>query len=366
LPEGPSLLRLQLYILRRLSASLLLVVAVVSTVLFIGQTVRILERVPDVGVGFVLSLLPLLLPVTLAITLPFAFLVSAVLTYGRLADDNEVIAMRMAGIHPWAIASPGVFAGAVLSFFCLGLWGNLAPAAVAAQDDLRGDVYRRFLELVEHSEKSSFTGRELKISWDGVEGGDLVGLHISRAAADSEGALEIHAARGVLRRDPSGRVLVFDLRDFTWTAFGQGRPSSSRGEGISFAISASDFLGVQGMVAKPRALTCDELLFRAFRMGPKTEVYNDMMREFLGRVSIALAPLCFALCGIPLALLVGKGSRAAAAVLAFAVAMVFFLVWQAGDSLAANGAAPIAVAKFAGNGLLVAAGAVLLRLAVRR
>jgi lipopolysaccharide export system permease protein len=342
------------------------VVLVVSTVLFIGQSVRVLERVPDVGVGFVLSLLPLLLPMTLAITLPFSFLVATVLTYGRLSDDNEVIAMRMAGIHPWAVAAPGVFAGAVLSFFCLGLWGNLAPAAVAAQDDLRGDVYRRFLELIEHSEKSSFTGRDVKVSWSGVEGGDLVGLHISRSAAGSDGALEIHAGRGSLRRDPSGRVLVFDLRDFVWTTFGQGRPSSSRGGGISFAIAATDLFDVQGTIYKSRALDGDELLFRAFRQDVKSEHYNVMMREFLGRVSIALAPLCFALCGIPLALLVGKGSRAAAAVLAFAVAAVFFLVWQAGDALAASGSVPIAAAKFAANVLLVGAGAVLLRMAVHR
>jgi lipopolysaccharide export system permease protein len=364
--RGHPLLRLQLYILRRLATSLLLVVVVVSTVLFIGQTVRFLERMPDVGLGFVLAILPMLLPVTLALTLPFAFLVAAVLTDGRLADDNEVIAMRMAGMHPWAVIAPGVFAGIVLSFFCLDLWGNRAPAAIAGQDDLRGDVYLRFLELVERSGKNSFTGRELKISWAGIEGGELKDLHISRGAGSSDGALEIHAGRGVLQRDPTGGVLVFDLHDFVWVTFGPGRPSSSRGGGIAFAISASDLLGVQGSVAKPRALTFEELLFRAFRMPPKSEVRNEMEREILGRISISLAPFCFALCGIPLALLVGRRSRAAAAILAFAVAIAFFVAWQAGNSMAANGAAPLPLAMFAGNIVLAVAGAGFLRAVVRR
>lgn len=361
------MLRLQLYILRRLATSLFLVVLVVSTILFIAQTVRFLDRMPDVGLGFIVSVLPMFLPVTLAFTLPFAFLVSAVMTYGRLADDNEVIAMRMAGIHPWAIAAPGVFAGAVLSFFCLDLQGNLAPAAIAGQDSLRGDVHGRFLEIIERAERNSFTAPSFKISWAGVEDGELSGLHISRGGATPEEFMEVHADRGALQKDPSGAVLVFHLKDYVWI---QGeaarRPWSTRGSGLSFSIPAAELLGIQGSAAKPRALTNAALLFRLFRVSPASEAHGEFQREALGRISIALAPLCFALCGIPLALLVGKGSRAAAAVLAFAVAMVFFVLWQAGNSAAASGALPVMAAMFGANAVLAAGGAALFAVVVRR
>ena len=43
------MLRLQLYILRRLATTLFLVVLVVSSILFIAQTVRFLDRMPDVA-----------------------------------------------------------------------------------------------------------------------------------------------------------------------------------------------------------------------------------------------------------------------------------------------------------------------------
>ncbi|MCK6482018.1 MAG: YjgP/YjgQ family permease [Planctomycetaceae bacterium] len=341
-------------------------VLVVSTILFVGQTYQFLGRMPDVGLGFIAAVLPMFLPVTLALTLPLAFLVTAVLTYGRLADDNEVLAMRMAGIHPWAVAAPGVFAGAVLSFFCLDLQGHLAPAAVAGQDALRGDAYAQFLELVERGARNSFTHRDFRISWDGVERGELLGLRISRGGLEGGEAQEIHARRAVLQRDASGRILVFTLKEFLLVTSDGTRRASSRGASTTIAIPAEELLAVRGSAAKPRALTYEELLFRRARLPEGSERWREMDLEIFGRISVALAPLCFALCGIPLALLVGKGSRAAAAVLAFGVAVAFYVAWQAGNGLAKSGALPAAPAMLAADVLLAAAGVVLLRKAALR
>jgi lipopolysaccharide export LptBFGC system permease protein LptF len=360
------LLRLQVYILRRLAATLALVVLVVSTILFVGQTVQFLDRMPDVGLGFVVAVLPMFLPVTLALTLPFAFLVAAVLTYGRLADDNEVLAARMAGIHPWAVAAPGVLAGAAVSFFCLELQGRLAPAAVAGQDGLRTDVFARFLEIAERGERNGFANRDFKISWTGVEDGALRDLHISRGGVASPETQEIHAARGILQRDPSGTVLVFTLKDFVLVSGEPGRLVAVRGDSWVFAIPAMELLSVQGGTAKPRALTHEELLFRIYRVPAASDFRRGLERELFGRLSLALSPLVLALCGIPLALLVGRGSRAAAAILAFGVAVVYFVLWQAGNALVSAGMLPPAAAMLGGDAILAVAGAFLLRAVVRR
>jgi len=360
------LLRLQVYILKRLGATLALVVLVVSTVLFVGQTVQFLDRMPDVGLGFVLAVLPLFLPVTLALTLPFAFLVSAVLTYGRLADDNEVLAARMAGIHPWAVAAPGILAAAAVSFFCLELHGRLAPAAVSGQDGLRRDAFARFLEIAERGERNGFANRDFKISWTRVEEGALRDLHISRGGVTSPETQEIHADRGILQRDPTGTVLVFTLKDFLLVSGEPGRLVAVRGDSWVFAIPAVELLAVQGGIAKPRAQTYEELLFRIHRVPRDSEFRRNLERELYGRLSLALSPLVLALCGIPLALLVGKGSRAAAAVLAFAVAVVYFVLWQAGSALVAAGTVPPATAMLGGDLVLSVAGVFLLREAVRR
>ncbi|MHC4925219.1 MAG: LptF/LptG family permease [Planctomycetota bacterium] len=359
-------MRLQLYILRRLTSSLVLVLLVVSSILFIGQTVRFLARTPDVGLDFVLEVLPMLLPVTLSLTLPLTFLVAVVLTYGRLSDDNEVLAARMAGIHPWVLVAPGVFAGALLTWAGLHLHGTIAPNALARQNSMRKDIYRRFTEIIERGARSSFTNRDFKISWASVEDGELVDIHISKGGLYSEDYQEIHARRGVLKKDAEGQTLVFSLRDLVQVHGGKEQWNALRSEDFTFAVSAPDLLDVRTGTPKARTLAYDELLFRMLRWPKKTGVHRLMAREVFGRLALSLSPLIFALCGIPLALLVGKGSRAAAAVLAFGVALVFYLFWQAGSTLAGNGDLPPAVAMLSGDTVLLVVGVLLLRKVVRR
>ena len=358
--------RLQLYILRRLASSLSLVILVVSAVVFIGQAVQFLGRTPDVGLGFVVSVLPLFAPVTLALTLPFGFLVAVILTYGRMADDNEVLAARMAGIHPWALVAPGVFAGAALSFVCLLLQGSLAPDALAGQDRVRQDIFQRFVEIVERGARNSFLNRDFKISWKGVEDGELVGVHISKGGMGSRDAQEIHAERAVLKKDASGRTLLFSLKRGLWIAGDGGSWTVTRFDSeITYTVSAIDLLDARLGFPSFRSLTYRDLAFRVFRWPPGDETRLRAERELYGRIAIAISPLAFALCAIPLALLLGKGSRAAAAVLAFAVAIAFYLLWEVGNGMAGRTlhAAP---ALLASDAVLFAVGGALLARAVRR
>ena len=54
----------------------------------------------------VLKASPTIAPMALPITVPLSFLVACLLTYGRFADENEFLALRMGGINPWHAISP--------------------------------------------------------------------------------------------------------------------------------------------------------------------------------------------------------------------------------------------------------------------
>lgn len=368
-------MRLQLYILRRLTANLALVVLVVSSVIFIAQMLQFLERTPDVGLAFLVTALPLLVPVTLSLTLPLSFLVAALMTYGRLADDNEVIACRMAGIHPWVLVSPGIFAGTALSLAALVLHLQVAPAALAGQDEFRRDAYGRFVQMMESGVRDSFVNRDFKISWGSVKDGVLQDVHISKGGVDEhrvaprggrvdEPVQEIRAATAELRRDAEDRALEFVLRDAS-VLLRQGEHwTVSRMDSWTFSVPVSDLLDLHTDLPNRRALGYGDLLFREFRWEDK-EPGRLAATETWGRVGLGLAPLCFALCAIPLALLFGKASRTGAAVLALGVTLVFFVLWQAGGSMAGAGRVPVAAGCLAGNAVLAGAGLVLLRKVAR-
>ncbi len=360
------MLRLQVYVLRRLFGSLALILLVVGTVFFLGQTVALLARTPDVGPSFVLSILPALLPVTLSFTLPLAFLVALTLTYGRMADDQEVLAARMAGFHPWVVAAPGIFAGVLLSLACLHLQGTLVPRALGIQKRIEQDILKRFVEIVERGARTSFVNRDFKLSWTGVEDGDLVDVRISKGGVSSAASQEIRAARGRLGTDVEGERLLFTLRDVVIvTGDGTSWTPVRVREELTYAVSAEDLFDIRAGDPNPKALTYAELLFRREVWPPGREVRWRVDAELFGRAALALAPFAFALCGVPLALLVGRGSRAAAALIGFGIAMAFYLLKEFGASLASRGSVPAAPAILASDALLAAVGVWLLRRVAR-
>src|SRR5215468_2390306 len=79
------------------------------------------------GPGQILAAIPLLVPSTLPYTIPATTLFAACVVYGRLAADNEILAIRAAGINIVRVVRPGLVLGAVMSVATLGLYYHVIP-----------------------------------------------------------------------------------------------------------------------------------------------------------------------------------------------------------------------------------------------
>jgi lipopolysaccharide export system permease protein len=75
----------------------------------------------------ILTVIPLLIPSTVPYTIPATTLFATCLVYGRLAHDNEVVAIKTAGINVLHVIWPGVFLGVVMSATTLGLYISFIP-----------------------------------------------------------------------------------------------------------------------------------------------------------------------------------------------------------------------------------------------
>ncbi|MCH7961148.1 MAG: LptF/LptG family permease, partial [Planctomycetes bacterium] len=73
-----------------------------------AQLLRLVELLVAKGVGImsVLTILAHLMPSFLVLTLPIACLISSLTTFNRLSYDNEIIAMRAAGVSLLRLARP--------------------------------------------------------------------------------------------------------------------------------------------------------------------------------------------------------------------------------------------------------------------
>jgi lipopolysaccharide export system permease protein len=75
----------------------------------------------------ILAVIPLLIPSFLPYTIPATTLFATCLVYGRLAHDNEVVAIKAAGINILKVVWPGAFLGLVMSGTTMGLYYAFIP-----------------------------------------------------------------------------------------------------------------------------------------------------------------------------------------------------------------------------------------------
>src|SRR6266446_9725906 len=63
----------------------------------------------------ILVVIPLLVPSTLPYTIPATTLFATCVVYGRLAHDNEILAIKAAGINMLRVVAPAVWLGVGMS-----------------------------------------------------------------------------------------------------------------------------------------------------------------------------------------------------------------------------------------------------------
>lgn len=118
---------LWLYLLKRLSTALGVALLELGGMLLPPIAVSAVTRLGGVGPSVLLGYLPFLLVETAPYVVPLSFLLAVLRTFGRLAEDREWTAIRMAGIHPLRVYVPGLVLA--LPLVGLGVWalGSVFP-----------------------------------------------------------------------------------------------------------------------------------------------------------------------------------------------------------------------------------------------
>lgn len=103
-------------------------------VFFLNQLLLMAQGILSKGipVGSVLLLMLYSLPSFITLSAPFATLTAALMAYGRLSSDNEILAMRSAGFPRLRIFRPVLVIGILFSLLSFGINDILLPAGTKA------------------------------------------------------------------------------------------------------------------------------------------------------------------------------------------------------------------------------------------
>ena len=137
------------YLIKQSFIPFILSVGVITTVLFLQFLIRAIDRFLGKGLDIftILEYLYLNIAWIIALSVPMSLLISSVMTYGRMSQDNEITALKSAGVNLFSIIKPALWFGSIVGFL-LCLFNNfILPDMNYNARLLARDIYQKKPEL---------------------------------------------------------------------------------------------------------------------------------------------------------------------------------------------------------------------------
>ncbi len=207
---------LRRYVTRSLIGPFFIGFGFVTFLLTIDMLLDLLELliVKGVAVWTVFQLFVLALGWMVALSIPCGVLVSVLMTYGRLSQDNEIIAMRASGVNLITVIRPALAASVIVAVG-LGLFNNyVLPDMNYGYSKLLSEVSRKHptAQIRAGMLISDFQGYNLWIGRLDDATGAMQDVLILDGTQPQE-PRTILAERGTLRYRPESNALTLDLED---------------------------------------------------------------------------------------------------------------------------------------------------------
>ena len=361
------------YILKQLIAVTFLGVMSLTLLMLLGQLFKELHTLlvesgapPSIVFDFIVQVIPF----SLTFSVPWGFLTAVLLVYGRLAADNELTSMRMAGLSLWRLSMPAIGMGIALSALCYYINIEVAPKGKNAMSELvmkaAMDNPRNLLNASQSMTKLD----KVQLYIEHREGDDLKGLHVypvDRGAGMGSDFDAIHAESATIGDfDFKTRILTLTLKNARIERSGgpltdmpaigvmplrvhipirtqrKLKPNRFTNGEIAYVLEHCEYtlllddaqLGNYEAIASTRpAFPCADKLWAEVRkdvnyynsgLGNK-KTYLAFQTEGVQRASFACACIVFSLIGVPLAITARRKDTSTGFAIGILVAAVYFM-----------------------------------------
>lgn len=262
---------LERYILRNYIGPFIFSLSVITFFFIMDFLIRYLDMFVTKGVGFLVVLQTFILSLghMFALIIPMAVLPATLMTYGSLASENEITAMRANGVSLYRMILPTAFIGVLLTMGMVFYNNHVLPESNHKLLNLLIDIRKKkpTVEVKENVFISAFTGYTIYIRHKNDKTGDLRDIQIFRYEQPGTLPTTIIAKEGRLQYMEASHVLRFELRDGEIHEMPQGNQPSTyrRTEFKNYVINIEDI---------DRSLKRSERQYRGDR-----EMSSRMMRD---------------------------------------------------------------------------------------
>ncbi|MDR2030147.1 MAG: LptF/LptG family permease [Puniceicoccales bacterium] len=289
----------------------------------------------QMSLPFFFQTLLALLPSVVSYALPLGMLVAILLTFGRMAADGEVLALRAAGVAPFQLAIPVLWLAIAAAFCSLAIDLIHAPRAlyayrqglrrIVAMDPLRflrpGHFVQNFPGLILHA--------------GGRDGDEFLAIHIWELRPGGAVAGCIRADGGRLELADGGDSLLLSLRDGSMERMDGGEVAFFRHCTLPLALRhglPADELRKQlkhmdlfELLAARNGATDDPSLADAGDRRQRRLDYLAANLVLQRHLAMASSIVCLALLAVPLAMRLARTELSLALALVLALGYYFAL-----------------------------------------
>ncbi|MEG0143303.1 MAG: LptF/LptG family permease [Akkermansia sp.] len=317
------------YIGRQILGVTILGVAALSTLLLLGNLFKELRpMLIDSGApaSIVVEFIFQVIPFSLMFSIPWGFLTAILLVYGRLAADNELTSMRMAGQSLLRLSAPALVIATILSGFCYWVNADIAPQAKQAISDIiirAASVDPKGL-LREGQAITKFDDQEIYI--DQRQGDIIYGMHIYQQGKNNMPGMTLHSKRVDVSFDEKEKVLHFDLNNtFVDMNEGNGISQVMLVDQMPWRISVDRFNQRRKRANRFTNAEIHELLADPNSMADNVKARREFETEIPRRASFSVACIAFALMGVPLAISARRKDTSSGFALGILIAALYFI-----------------------------------------
>jgi len=340
------------YLGKQLVFSTFFAVFVLSMVLVLGNVfqklISKLDQHPELGWGFVAEFMLNVLPFSLIFTIPWGMLTSILLIYGRLSADNELTALRMAGLGMSRICAPVFVIGLIATVASFYLNTEIAPKS-------QSRIAQVFFQIATQNPGAMFVNDEVintlpgyllytekrELMEDGTGRYRLKNLQLVKLNERSRPDIFIRAAEGIIGFDPGNLDDLFmelddahmekaesaDTDDFQKHHF--VKPGHAT---LQISLQA---LRDRHRKTKPSFMTLTELRQKvAGELDPALK--SSYLTEMNKRLSLSLACITFCLVGVPLGVTAQRRETSIGFALSMIIAVCYFVFIIVADSFSST------------------------------
>jgi lipopolysaccharide export system permease protein len=353
--------------------------------------------------GQVLMIIPMLVPNTLPYTVPATCLFAACVVYGRLSHDNEITAVKAAGVHLGRLVAPGVLLGLLMAAGTLAMYYEFIPEThQVLRTQVLGDVEDLLYTLLKKQGCIRHPKMPYAIWVRQVQGRRLIDAIFKQKVEKGDGYKFVARAREAqIHFDTARNVIRVDMSYVT--TFGENNQFTGNATDQTYEVELPNGVFGSDYVRRASDMAFPELLDRrevvqvelqeaianavdpvppAHLTAPQKEQWVTAMKNIPGvkrremnaidaeiqmRPALAVGCLCFVLIGAPVGIWFSRADYLSTFVSCFLpTVIVYYPMLLCGTNMAKDGKLPAVLGLWAANAVVGIAGLILYARLLRR